>query len=385
MKKLSAVIFALSVIASVFSGCGGETYAIYTNLSREEFSVQAGNFVVCEGLNASGSANGDNARVSAGFSSRTHVFYAMGAEALLVISADFSDEATLNGFNALCTEIEEVLYSLDNSLSATIPTSDVSVFNAAGAGDKVLIGYHTYNLLNLASDIYEKTEGYYNPAVYHSVKAYGFLGGERPEDISDLPSSSLSSKLADLANMFGEVELSSKDGEYYALKPDFTVTHDDTEYTLNLDLGGIGKGYAVDVVNGLLDDYGFEYGYFSFASSSIAVKRNSSVGEYTIGLRNPRGSGDYLCVKTKNTLISTSGDYFLYYTLAGERYCSVIDPHTGKPVRSGVITATVFGGSAAENDAYTTAIMAMGKDRALQFVNAELTDRKFVFVCEKEG
>ena len=82
-----------------------------------------------------------------------------------------------------------------------------------------------------------------------------------------------------------------------------------------------------------------------------------------------------------NLSVSTSGDNAQYYMIDGVRYCHVINPKTGKPVQTGVMSATILGGSAAEDDAYTTAIMAMGRDKAAEFVKTKLTDRRVVFSC----
>ncbi|MDE7301443.1 MAG: FAD:protein FMN transferase, partial [Clostridia bacterium] len=69
------------------------------------------------------------------------------------------------------------------------------------------------------------------------------------------------------------------------------------------------------------------------------------------------------------------GYYQAYYEIGGVRYCHIIDPATGSPIRTGAASVTVVGGSAAENDAYTTALSAMGKERAVEFINANLSDR----------
>ena len=64
------------------------------------------------------------------------------------------------------------------------------------------------------------------------------------------------------------------------------------------------------------------------------------------------------------------------------RYCHIIDPTTGKPVQSGIMSVTIIGGGAAEDDALTTAIMCMGKDKAIKFIEEKLTDRRVVFTVE---
>ena len=153
---------------------------------------------------------------------------------------------------------------------------------------------------------------------------------------------------------------------------------------MKLDLGGIGKGYAVDIIDAMFDEYGYEYGYFNFSASSMAVKSHFEQGAYIMELVGPRSPQrkPYLFTKIRNEKLSTSGDNEQRYFIDGVRYCHIIDPTTGKPIRTGIMSATVIGGSAAEDDALTTAIMAMGKERASNFIKEKLTDRKVVFTCE---
>ena len=116
----------------------------------------------------------------------------------------------------------------------------------------------------------------------------------------------------------------------------------------------------------------------------MAVKSHFEQGAYNMGFVDPRSPqrDPYFMTKIRNEKLSTSGDNEQRYFIDGVRYCHIIDPTTGKPIRTGIMSATVIGGSAAEDDALTTAIMAMGKERASNFIKEKLTDRKVVFTCE---
>lgn len=212
------------------------------------------------------------------------------------------------------------------------------------------------------------------------VFAFSACGGGRA-----LPSDQSCLKYAELAASFSEVQLLHENGKYYAVKPEKTVEVDGQTLFLKIDLGGIGKGWAVDKVNELFDEYGFECGYFNFGKSSIACKKHFKNGGYEMTLTHPRANGTYFEALLFDEVISTSGDYEQYFIQDGVRYCHIIDPTTGKPVQTGVMTATVMGGSAAENDALTTAIIAMGKEKATQFISQKLTDKRALFTCVEDG
>lgn len=318
-----------------------------------------------------------------GYSTENKTFYVMDASATLSITAKFDSEARGN-FNALANEIDGALKAIESSVSAHVKTSCIYAFNEVAAGATVEIDETAYELLTVALSVYNLTGGSYNPAVYYSVYDYGFYGlyGFMTEE--NLPSDETVAKYVALSEHFGETELLNEDGKFYAKKPSATVEVGGKTLNMKIDLGGIGKGYAVDKVNALIDSYGFEYGNFNFASSSIAIKRHYSSGEYTLGFLDPRSGGmsTYINTKIKDKCVSTSGDYENYYELGGLRYCHIIDPKTGKPVRTGIMTATVLGGSAAEDDALTTAIMCMDREEAIAFIAENLSDRAVVFTYD---
>jgi len=284
-------------------------------------------------------------------------------------------------FKSFCLDIKNELSLIEASVSATRESSYISKFNRAAAGEKVEIDKCAYDILSLAQRAYEITEGYYNPAVYYSVKAFT---KEKNEPFTP-PSKEVTDKYKEISDKFSEFELLIENGKYFALKPNYTVDIGGEAYTMKLDLGGIAKGYAATVVEGIFNKYGFEAGYVDLGKSSVVCKSAKSGGAFTLGMTDPRSpvGKDYLKTTIQNTNLSTSGDYRNYFIHEGVRYCHVIDPTTARPVQTGVTTATIIGGDPALNDAYTTAIMAMGTERAVKFINENLSLCRVVFVCEK--
>ncbi|MGN0808323.1 MAG: FAD:protein FMN transferase [Candidatus Coproplasma sp.] len=304
--------------------------------------------------------------------------YVMGTDAVLRIADEdnYATEAKYTAFSNLWEEVKGVLTSVENSVSATIETSCIYRFNQAQAGTTVEIDKTAYEILSLAMAVYDNTQGSFNPAVYQSVRAFGF-GTAKINKPSKLPEESAVQAYKTLSDSFADLTLSQNDGKYYALKPQTTVTVDGTTHSLKLDLGGIAKGWCADKIDELIDQSGFKYGYFSFGSSTMAVKSHSTSENnyYTLRVTDPRSSGAYANFKIKDKCLSTSGDYEQYYEIDGVRYCHIIDPQTGRPVQTGVASVTIVGGSAAEDDALTTALAVMGKQKAVEFINENLTDR----------
>jgi len=290
----------------------------------------------------------------------------------------------------LTREIGRTLKEIEESVSISFASSDVTKFNDAEAGESVELGETAYRVFCEAMRLYRWTDGYYNPAVFHSVAAYGFYADE--SEPQTLPNGELLSALQQLCEQFGKIRLTEGNGRYYAEKPESGfVLVGETRYELKVDFGGIGKGYATDTVLSIMDESGFSYGYFNFSSSSMAIKKYlPRRKEFALTVAAPRGEGAYLSMNVSDTTLSTSADNGLYYIRDGVRYCQIINPKTGMPVNvtqagtraDGIITATVLGGTATEGDALTTALMAMGRERAIAFIRDELSDRRVFFVYE---
>mgnify|MGYP001026340059 CR=1 FL=1 len=384
MNLLKKTVPFLAVVCAAVcaAGCNNKTYGLYTNM-QDGFKVVDGSFKteLIEGYTPT--ERGGEAPDCAGYTTQGRTYFSMYTDATVAISANFEAEGAQDRFNSFLAEFKTTIDDIDKSLSTSVVNSDVSRFNAAAAGEKVQISKTAYEVISEAKRIYEVTEGYYNPALYYNVLAYGFGDKHRVMTKEDLPADGLVAKYTDLSSHFGELQLIREGETHYAVKPEYTVEAAGETLTLHIDLSGIGKGYAVDKVEKLFNDYGYEFGYFSFGSSSMLVKRHLS-GAYKLGLSNPRSSSRKPYVETEilNEKLSTSGDNEQFYTIEGVRYCHVIDPTTGKPVQTGIMSVTVIGGSAAEDDALTTAIMAMGKEKAISFVKEKLNDRRVIFTVE---
>lgn len=318
-------------------------------------------------------------------------FFAMASDATLNIPPAVVQEREKDCYR-LYGETRALLNNIDRSISASLSTTYIHKFNEAAAGSKVELNETAYEVFSLAKEAYEITGGYYNPAVYYNVIAYGFGSAERyPSTADDLPTDENIEKYNLLSAAFKDVQLLTENGKYYAVKPDVSITIEGDPYSMKIDLGGIGKGYGVDEVMGLMDKYQMVYGNFVFGDSSIGLKKynGAEFDHYKLGFSNPRykegSSRQYLRTNVKDITLSTSGDNVQYYEIDGVRYCHVMDPNTGKPVQTGIMTATVLGPNAALNDAYTTAIMAMGKEKAVEFINSKLSDHRVVFTYDNGG
>ncbi len=387
--KIFSVFSAACGVALFCAGCNGKTFSIYTNMPEGSFEISDKNYTLGGIIPGYVPTEKEVLPSAENFTSKRRMYYSMTSNAELVVSADFTAEGAEDKYSEFVSAVGAELSAIDKALSVTVVNSDVSKFNNAAAGETVEISHTAYKVLNLAKSVYDLTSGYYNPALYYNVFAYGFGGAyDYPKDESELPDEETVVQYKELARHFGELLLSCGEGEnegkYFVTKPEFSIEVGGENLAMKVDLGGIGKGYAVDCVDKLFEEYGYEYGYFNFGSSSMLVKGYTDGGSYNVGFAGPRSPmrEPYLYTKIQGEKLSTSGDNEQVYSIGGKRYCHIIDPTTGKPVQTGIMSVTVIGGSAAEDDALTTAIMAMGKERAVQFIEEKLADRKVAFCCE---
>ena len=301
-----------------------------------------------------------------------------------------------------CERAEAAIAAIESAVSVSLPESDIARFNdQLSPSESMQISAETYALLSLAKNLYVRTEGAYDPSVALLVDLWGFSPRfytdeyipcepyDRQDYRNELPQERYIEAFQTLA-AFDEVSVYAENGIYSVTKPKTTVTVDGREYAVKLDLGGIAKGYACDVAAGIFAEYGFVNGNISVGDSSVYLLRNSlsADGKFTVKVQNPRAeesglNGDTIVdLRAKECGLSTSGDYERYYVTHNIRYCHIISAETGKPIDTDICTACIVGGSAAENDALTTAVCVMGKERAIEFITEELKDKQAFFVWE---
>lgn len=288
-------------------------------------------------------------------------------------------------FDALWNgEIRNVLERVGSLLSTDGEESDIRAFNDADAGETLQIDRITYEALSLAKRAYEDTDGAFNPALALSIDLWGFSSRfnvkdyvpSEPYDREDyktqLPDREYIDAFLSLSD-FSQTRIYEDNGIYYIEKSASVAEVNGVKYTQKLDLSGIGKGYCADLIAALMRDNGFDFGYVDIGTSSMSLLKNArkeagaQLGEWTVSVLSPTKSGEYYFnAYVKDLSLATSGNYQQYYETGGRRYSHILDPGTGEPYESDVLTATVYGENAALCDAYSTAFCVLGSEKALE-------------------
>jgi len=238
----------------------------------------------------------------------------------------------------------DCLNSIESCLSTYIPQSDISRLNAAAGREAVELSPAAADCLRLAVHYAEISDGAFDVTVGPVVSAWGLHAGAAPARPLD------AATLRDALSRVGirHVSLSNRWARL-------------DQAGAGIDLGGIGKGYGVDVCYEGLRGMGMT-NFMVDLGGNIRCAGQPRPGEpWRIGVRNPFDRDETLgTLNLSNGLaVATSGNYERFVVIQGERYTHIIDPRTGYPIK-GMAGVTVVCTNAVESDAMSTSLFVLG-------------------------
>ena len=276
--------------------------------------------------------------------SETRTVYAM--DTVMNLTAYGSDAA------AALESAEKELHTLDKAvLSRTAEGSELYALNAAN-GETVRFGTEDAlpALIETALAISEATNGAFDPTLAPVLDAWGFT-----KDTRRVPSDD---ELAELLRHTGRDQVActhTADGWAVALSDG-----------AQLDLGGIAKGYAADLLRAQLEEEGVTSATLDLGGDVFVMGKKSDGSDWRIAVKDPGDTESYLgIVSASDAFIVTSGVYERYFEENGVRYHHILDPKTGCPAESGLVSVTVLCENGAWADALSTACFVLGPDGAL--------------------
>lgn len=135
-----------------------------------------------------------------------------------------------------------------------------------------------------------------------------------------------------------------------------------------IDLGAIGKGYAVDKALEVIKKFGVDNACINLGGNIYVLGTPPGKNAWKIGVQHPRNKGEILgYLELKNEATATSGDYERFFEIGGKRYSHIIDPKTGMPV-SGTISVTIVAPTATEVDGLSTTVFVLGYEMSLALI-----------------
>lgn len=269
------------------------------------------------------------------------------------------------------TSIDSILATIDTSLSLYNSSSLIVKFNNSKRGikaDKYLI-----DVVKRSLQITEETEGISDITVGPLVSAWGF-GANKTSGVPD------STSVAALLSCVGSHNIQLKGDSLIKNKP-----------CVAIDVNGIAQGYSVDILANYLElkrvrNFLVELG------GELRIKGNKQpAGEaFRIGIESPANDDLSLepmqkIVQLRDGAITTSGNYRRFKESGGKRYTHIIDPRTGRPAETEVISVTVFAKDAITADAFDNALMLMNVKNALAFIESRKDLAAFIIYRTSDG
>jgi thiamine biosynthesis lipoprotein len=142
---------------------------------------------------------------------------------------------------------------------------------------------------------------------------------------------------------------------------------------VQLDFGGIGQGYGADLITRFLKAKGIGNMIVELGGEGMACGKNLKTGEpWKVGILDPNSTElnpfykAYVSLSDRS--FTTSGNYFNYREIEGKKYSHTIDPETGYPANRAILSASVFASDCTLADAWATAFMVMGHEKAIELL-----------------
>ena len=270
---------------------------------------------------------------------------------------------------SLRTEIDKELERFDASLSMF---NDSSIISRINRNEDITADSLFTKVFRQAMRISEATNGSLDITVAPLVNAWGFGFTENISPTSD--------KIDSLLQIVGwqKVQLTN---EGKVIKEDPRIM---------LDCSAIAKGYAVDVIAALLKSKGVQNYMVDIGGEVNVAGVNPSGGMWRIGINKPeddplsRNQRLQSILEVSGVGIATSGNYRNFYYKDGMKYAHTIDPKTGYPVQHSILSSTVIAKDCMTADAYSTAFMVMGLEKAKALVESHPEiEAYFIFSDEK--
>ncbi len=262
-----------------------------------------------------------------------------------------------NGPEIALSALDTITF-LEQLLSVYIPTSELSLVNERAFKTPVKVSESTFSLLELGLSIYEKTNGAFDMTAAKLSKTWGFYRrqGRMPTDVEILQS------IEEVGS--DHIVLNALDGTVRFTKP------------LEVNPGGIGKGFALDCGASLLKQNAIGDFAFHGGKSSILCSGNQSANGdekgWRIAVRHPEQSERILGWLTLfDQALGTSGPANQFFYFQGKRFGHIIDPRTGWPAE-GMLSVTVLHRSAGWADALATGLYVAGIETAIQYCEQNL-------------
>ena len=265
---------------------------------------------------------------------------------------------TIYGESGLINQSESLIASLESLVSVTDTGSELYAINQTGSG--TLTGKAS-SLMEQALEICRRTDGALDLSIYPIVRAWGFTTGSY-----QVPDEAEIQALLPLVD-YRKIQYDAATG---------TVTLPEG---MEIDLGSVAKGYAGQLAAQMLREHGVQSALLNLGGNVQTVGTKPDGSPWQIGIKDPQGEDAMMVLSVEDQAVVTSGGYERYFEQDGQTYWHIMDPSTGHPADSGLISVTIVGDEGVVCDGLSTALFVMGLEKAADLW-AQSGDFEAVFV-----
>jgi len=248
--------------------------------------------------------------------------------------------------------VQQVLDELNSTMSTWIPESEVSRFNDSASTEWFPVSRQTAIVVQRSLEISLATGGAFDITVKPLVELWNFGAG--PGEFS-LPEDVVIQKL-----------LGQTGFQYLECRLDPPAIRK-TRPEIQIDLSGVAKGYAVDLVREWIVAQGFDSWFVEVGGEVSVGGRKPDGSDWRVGIEKPLDDARTIehVVALDGQCLATSGDYRNFAIVNGRRYSHTISPATGQPVEHALASVSVIANDCMTADALATAITVAGPDRVV--------------------
>lgn len=244
---------------------------------------------------------------------------------------------------------------LEELLSRFIPVSEISRVNrSAGIKCERLSG-DTYEVLSRAIEFSRYCQGLFDVTIGPLVTLWSNSKDscKPPED----------SKIRQVISLVGYTDL---------LLDPCKKTAGLQRIGQSIDLGGIGKGFAGDKFLEVFKKHGVSSAFTNIGGNVVALGTKPDGSPWRVGIQHPRQENNIIgFVSVADKAVVTSGDYQRYFIgINGKRYHHILDPSTGYPVESGLVSVTIVADSSMAADALSTILFVAGMNKGIELLKS---------------
>ena len=263
--------------------------------------------------------------------------------------------------------IDSILVLVNKAINNYDSTSAVSAFNKNKRGIKVRSPY-LLDPIRIAKHVNTSSRGAFDPTVMPLVNAWGF--GKNKFAVAD------TSKIDSLRSLIGFDKVDFDNDSLWKTDP-----------RTQIDFGGIGQGYGADVIANFLKSKGVDDMFIELGGEGLALGHNLETGKlWYIGILDPESLDEMKAyVSLGGRAFTTSGNYYNYREVNGQRFSHIIDPTTGYPTTSNIMSASVFAPDCATADAWAKALIILGLDGAKEILEKHPELDVFLVYSTSEG